>query len=98
MYVVCRRMNTALSLAIEFPINNQQLMSFSLALKQRYFIPNDHQTSLPFTEQATSSDIDAHTFSLSIGEQYILSRVSVTKTRVWIGESVYWIFTSRNYN
>jgi hypothetical protein len=28
---------------------------------------------------------------------YILSRVSVTKTRVWIGESVYWIFTS-NYN
>jgi hypothetical protein len=28
---------------------------------------------------------------------YILSRVSVTKTLVWIGESVYWIFTSRNY-
>jgi hypothetical protein len=28
----------------------------------------------------------------------ILSRVSVTKARVWIGESVYWIFTSRNYN
>jgi hypothetical protein len=23
----------------------------------------------------------------------VLSRVSVTKTRVWIGESVYWIFT-----
>jgi hypothetical protein len=30
--------------------------------------------------------------------QNILSRVWVTKTRVWIGESVYWIFTSRNYN
>jgi hypothetical protein len=29
---------------------------------------------------------------------YALSRVSVTKTRVWNGESVYWIFTSRNYN
>jgi hypothetical protein len=28
----------------------------------------------------------------------ILSRVSVTKTRVWIGESVYWMFTSRSYN
>jgi hypothetical protein len=28
---------------------------------------------------------------------FILSRVGVTKTRVWIGESVYWIFTSRNY-
>jgi hypothetical protein len=28
----------------------------------------------------------------------ILSPVSVTKARVWIDESVYWIFTSRNYN
>jgi hypothetical protein len=28
----------------------------------------------------------------------ILSRVSVTKKRVWISESVYCIFTSRNYN
>jgi hypothetical protein len=28
----------------------------------------------------------------------VLSRVSVAKTRVWIGESVYWIFPSRNYN
>jgi hypothetical protein len=28
----------------------------------------------------------------------VLSRVSVTKTLVWIGESVYWIVTSRNYN
>jgi hypothetical protein len=27
----------------------------------------------------------------------ILSRVSLTKTRVWIGESVYWMFTSRDY-
>jgi hypothetical protein len=27
---------------------------------------------------------------------YVLSRVSVTKPRVWIGESVYWIFISRN--
>jgi hypothetical protein len=29
---------------------------------------------------------------------YIPSRVSESKTRVWIGESVYWIFTTRNYN
>jgi hypothetical protein len=29
---------------------------------------------------------------------YILSRAIVTKTRVWFGESVYWTFTSRNYN
>jgi hypothetical protein len=29
---------------------------------------------------------------------FILSRVSVTETRVWIGELVYWIFTSRNYS
>jgi hypothetical protein len=29
---------------------------------------------------------------------YLLSRVSVTKTRVWIGESVYSIFTTRNYD
>jgi hypothetical protein len=29
---------------------------------------------------------------------YTLSRVSVTKTRFWTGESVYWIFTIRNYN
>jgi hypothetical protein len=28
----------------------------------------------------------------------LLSRVSVTKTRVWIAESVYWIFARRNYN
>jgi hypothetical protein len=28
----------------------------------------------------------------------ILLRVLVTKARVWIGESVYRIFTSRNYN
>jgi hypothetical protein len=28
----------------------------------------------------------------------IPSRVSKTKTRDWIGESVYWIFTSRTYN
>jgi hypothetical protein len=28
----------------------------------------------------------------------IMSRVSETKTQVWIGESVYWIFTSRNNN
>jgi hypothetical protein len=27
----------------------------------------------------------------------VLSRVTVTKARVWIGESVYWIFTSCNY-
>jgi hypothetical protein len=27
-----------------------------------------------------------------------LSRFSVTKTRVWIGESQYWIYTTRNYN
>jgi hypothetical protein len=28
----------------------------------------------------------------------ILSRITVTKTRVWIGESVYWIFTTDNCN
>jgi hypothetical protein len=28
----------------------------------------------------------------------LLSSVSVTKARVWIGELVYWILTSRNYN
>jgi hypothetical protein len=37
-------------------------------------------------------------FILTNSATIILSRVSVTKTRVWIGESVYWIFTSRNYN
>jgi hypothetical protein len=26
----------------------------------------------------------------------ILSRVTVTKTRVWIGNSIYWILTGRN--
>jgi hypothetical protein len=28
----------------------------------------------------------------------ILSPISVTKTRGWKGESVYWIFSSRNFN
>jgi hypothetical protein len=28
----------------------------------------------------------------------ILSRVTVTKTRVWIGNWIYWILTVRNYN
>jgi hypothetical protein len=28
----------------------------------------------------------------------ILSRVSLIKTRVWISESIYWFFTSRNNN
>jgi hypothetical protein len=27
---------------------------------------------------------------------HIFLRVSVTKTRVWIGESIYWIFTNCN--
>jgi hypothetical protein len=30
-------------------------------------------------------------------KRLIWSQASVTKMRVWIGESVYWIFTSRNY-
>jgi hypothetical protein len=30
-------------------------------------------------------------------EVNVLSSALVTKTRVWIGESVYWIFTSHNY-
>jgi hypothetical protein len=29
---------------------------------------------------------------------FILSHILVTSRRVWIGESIYWIFTSRNYN
>jgi hypothetical protein len=36
--------------------------------------------------------------SSEVATGIILSRVSVTKTRVWIGDSVYWIFTSHNYN
>jgi hypothetical protein len=35
---------------------------------------------------------------LTITTIQVLSRISVIKTRVWIGESVYWNFTSRNYN
>jgi hypothetical protein len=36
--------------------------------------------------------------TVSVNIQSVLSRVSVIKTRFWIGESVYWFFTSRNYN
>jgi hypothetical protein len=31
-------------------------------------------------------------------KRFILSRVTVTYTLFWIGESVYWLFTRRNYN
>jgi hypothetical protein len=34
----------------------------------------------------------------TITDAIVLSRVSVTKTRVSIGDSVYGIFTRRNYN
>jgi hypothetical protein len=33
-----------------------------------------------------------------ITDLILLSRVTVTKARVWIGEPVYCIFTSRDYN
>jgi hypothetical protein len=69
MYMVYRRVNTAVSPRIGFLINKQRLISVSLAFKQRYFIPDGHQTSLRFT--VPNSDIDVRTFSVSVGEQNI---------------------------
>jgi hypothetical protein len=31
-------------------------------------------------------------------KQFTLSRATVTQTRVWIGNWIYWILTGRNYN
>jgi hypothetical protein len=31
-------------------------------------------------------------------QSIVLARVLVAKDGVWIGESIYWIFLSRNYN